>query len=191
MKIGRVQVNHLMDSSLTKRASTEVTEIPDLAAVLDLVRAGMDDAAGQLRRILTPGVRFLMRRRLGRDSVDRETQSVLEAAIHIAQTDHSMRPENLASMVRGLIEVYCAEQGRASGTVESWENIEPSDVAVAGRILGRMSAIEREALRRCYVLGEAPESFLETLRLTPQEFRTARARARAEYRSWKARAHVA
>ncbi len=179
-----------MDPSSKNHGPTVTAEAPDLAALLDLIRAGQAEAAAQLHGILSPGVLFLMRRRLDRDNVDRQAQAVLEAAIHSVQTDDSLRPEHLPSKIRQLIQRYCAEQGGSSGVTGGGASREPN-VEVAKRVLDGMSMCEREALRRCYVLGEAPESFLETLRLTPQEFRAIRARARAEFSSRKTKTHVA
>ena len=62
-------------------------------------------------------------------------------------------------MVRRLIQQQCP--GQTKPDTETGANAGPPKEVVEG-ILDGMSPVEREALRRCYVLGEAPESFLET-----------------------------
>ena len=91
-------------------------------------------------------------------------------------------------MVGRLIQQECLGQTRPAA--ETGVISGPQQRVVEG-ILDGMSPVEREALRRCYVLGEAPESFLESLRLSLHEFRAIRARARAEFSARKAKANVA
>ena len=165
---------------------TDVTR--DLPELVGLIRAGHAGAAQQLRRILFAGVQFLLRRRLGRDDLDSETQCLLEVAIHAIQTDVSLEPEGVPRMVRRLIQQQCPEQIKPGAEAGAGAGLQQS---VVEGILDGMSTVEREALRRCYVLGEAPESFLETLALTPREFLAIRARARAEFCSRKAKTNVA
>jgi len=163
-------------------------QAPDFAELLGLIRAGHAGAVRQLHRFLSPGVRFLLQRRLGRNDVDREAQSVLDAAIHTILTDISVQAGEVPRMVRRLIQQECL--GQTKPAAETGASAGPQQRVVEG-ILDGMSPVEREALRRCYVLGEAPESFLETLRLTPHEFRAIRGRARAEFSSRKAKTNVA
>jgi hypothetical protein len=89
-------------------------------------------------------------------------------------------------MVRRLIQQRYPAQTRPAAEAGAWQG----QTVVEG-LLDGMSSIEREALRRCYVLGEAPHSFLRRLSLTPHEFDAIRARARAEFSSRKAKANVA
>ena len=177
-----------MDLGPQNRALFETDEAHDMAELVGLICAGYGGAAQQMRRILSPGVQFLLRRRLGRDDVDREVQSVLDAAIRTIQTDISVQANEVPRMVCRLIQQKCL--GQTKPAAETVASAGPQQRVVEG-ILDGMSPIEREALRRCYVLGEAPESFLETLRLTPHEFRAIRGRARAEFSSRKAKTNVA
>ncbi len=182
-------LNRALMMNFGQRTRTPIPpEATDFAELLRLIRSGHGGAANQLRRVLTPGVRFLLRRRLGRNDVDREARTVLDRAIQAIQADVAVRQDGVPRMVRALIQQQCtAEAGPASQTAAG---MGPTAAVQAG-LLDGMSPVEREALRRCYVLGEAPESFLTTLKLTPQEFRAIRARARAEFSSRKAQANVA
>ena len=174
-----------MDLGPQDRAPIVTHEVPDLAELVGLIHAG---ATQQLHRIISPGVRFLLRRRLGRNDVDREAESVLETAIRTIQTDTSVPADGVPQMVRRLIQQQCPRQPKPA--TEPGDGAGPSQKVVEG-ILDGMSPVEREALRRCYVLGEAPETFLETLRLTLREFRAIQVRARAEFSSRKAKSNVA
>jgi hypothetical protein len=177
-----------MDLGPQDRASIVTHEVPDLAELVGLVRAGHTGAAKQLHRILSPGVRFLLQRRLDWNNVDCEAESVLEAAIRTIQTDTSLPADGVPQMVRRLIQQQCP--GQHNPATETGDGAGPTQKVVEG-ILDGMSPVEREALRRCYVLGEAPETFLETLSLTLREFRAIQVRARAEFSSRKAKTNVA
>src|SRR6476646_4174118 len=176
-----------MDLGPQDRAPIVTQEVPDLAELVGLIHSGHAGAAQQLHRILSPGVRFLLRRRLGRNDVDREAESVLETAIRTIQTDTSVPADGVPQMVRRLIQQQCPRQPKPA--TDPGDGAGPSQKVVEG-ILDGMSPVEREALRRCYVLGEAPETFLETLRLTLREFRAIQVRARAEFSSRNAKTNV-
>jgi hypothetical protein len=177
-----------MDFGQKNRAPIVTHEVPDLAELVSLIHTGHAAAAQQLHRILSTGVRFLLQRRLGRIDVDREAESVLETAIRTIQNDISVRADGVPQMVRRLIQQQCP--GQTKSAIETGATGGPWQEVVEG-ILDGMSPVEREALRRCYVLGEAPETFLDTLRLTLREFHAIRVRARAEFSSRKAKTNVA
>jgi hypothetical protein len=177
-----------MDLGPQNHAPIVIHEVPDLAELVGLIHAGHAGAAQQLQRILSTGVRFLLQRRLGRNDVDREAESVLEAAIRTIQADISVPADGVPQMVRRLIQQQCP--GQPKPVTETGDGAGQSQKVVEG-ILDGMSPVEREALRRWYVLGDAPETFLETLRLTLREFRAIRVRARAEFSSRKAKTNVA
>jgi hypothetical protein len=152
-----------------------VEESTPLKKILDLARAGDDTAAAEWMRTFLPGACFLIRRRLGKADVEEEARSVLEKAIVAVQADASVTAEQLPGMIRGLIcQRFPAEAG-------STECSDPERIQAAKKVLNKMLPVERDALRRCYVLGEAPESFLSGLRLTIDEFRAIQTRARAEF----------
>ena len=101
-----------MDFVPQDRVPIATDEAPDSAELLRLIRAGHAGATRQLHRILTPGVRFLLRRRLDRYDVAREAQCVLEATIHTIETDVSVRPDGVPPTVRRLIQQQCTGHSR-------------------------------------------------------------------------------
>ncbi|MBZ5594448.1 MAG: hypothetical protein LAP39_19575 [Acidobacteriia bacterium] len=146
-----------------------------LKRVLALVRASDENALAEWMQAFLPGACFLIRRRLGKADVEREARSVLETALAATQADVSVTAEQLPGMVRQLIyQQFPAETSPAECT-------DATRVKAAKRALSKLSPVERDALRRCYVLGEAPEAFLSGLKLTIDEFRDIQTRARAEF----------
>jgi hypothetical protein len=142
-------------------------------------------ATAELRQGFSPGVRFLIQRRLNRSDVGPEAKSVLDAAIDAVRADGSLRAENLPGLVRKLIhERFLTPAGPMESPIAGSHATASRSAEV---VLGGLSAVERDALRRCYVLGEPPESFLEGLKLTLEEFRALRSKARAEFHARQAK----
>lgn len=151
-----------------------------LAELVDAIRAGDSGAIEELHHIVGAGVRFLLEQRVGDGDIDQHARSVLDAAVRAIQEDHPLAVVgHVARLVRQLIVRRFPVRLR-----ESQEN--QSGTKVAEGILRGMSPVERDALRRCYVLGEAPESFLQDLKLTRDQFQALQSRARAEFSAKRA-----
>jgi DNA-directed RNA polymerase specialized sigma24 family protein len=148
----------------------------DLTKMIDPIRSGDRSAPADWLQTFLPGTCFLIRRRLGKPDVDAEARSVLAAALLEVRADATVMPDQIPGLIRRLI---CQRYpGKPSEYAGSSNTARTKD---AERILNRMSPVERDALRRCYVLGEAPELILSGLKLTVEEFRKIRSRARAEF----------
>jgi len=154
--------------------------VPDEAYLTELaneMRAGIADAEAELRGILYPGVCFLLQRRGARD-VEGKARRVLGEAMRRIQEDNSLNGNNLASTVRRVLQQIVSEAPNGTGTAGKSDL--PS-VEAARKVLEALSPVERDALRRCYILGEPSETILDNLRLTYEEFRAIRLRARTEF----------
>jgi|SRR5579871_427392 len=156
-------------------------DVPDEARLAELVksvREGAPDAKNGLHEIFYRGACFLARRRAGHSDVDAEVQLVLDKVVLRICDDHSIDGSSLPSLVRRTL----AESIPAKMQPGRNDSDRPS-VNVATGILKSLSPVEQDALKRCYVEGQAPESFLDTIRMTPDQFRAIRAKARTEFRT--------
>ena len=160
------------------RASAPVPDEACLAELVKSIRAGVADAHVELRRIFYPGACFLIRRRLGRQLVDSHVQSVLDAVSRRIREDISIDGRSLPGLVRQTI-ALCVPTSPAPKLTKNGAD-QPA-LMIAAEILQSLSPVERDALRRCYVQGEPPDTFLNTLRMTRDEFRALRLRARNEF----------
>jgi hypothetical protein len=155
--------------------------VPDEACLTELVKSirdGVADANVELRRVFYRGACFLMQRRLGRHDVDSDVEPVLDAVCLKIREDNSIDGRNLPGLIRQML----ARSIPASTPANISKNgADRPAVTIAAGILKSMSPVERDALRRCYVLGEPPESVLKSLKLTPDQFRAIRLRARTEF----------
>jgi hypothetical protein len=142
------------------------------------IRDGMPGATAEFRRIFLPGSSFLIRRRLGEGDIQEHAHSVLEAAMDSIREDKSIESKDLPGLIRRLIVQRFPAGRKVSAAPDGADRIA---VEAAKAALETMSPVERDALRRCYVLGEPPESFLDSLKLTPDQFREVRIRARTQF----------
>ncbi len=167
-----------MNTGRKSRVSTPPPDEQHLAELVNAVRAGDQDAASELRHLLYPGTRFLIQRRLGRVDVEQHVAEVLDTAIRSLADDHSADGGNVTALVRRLIGERLPTTQRKPAT-----RAIPEDTAVASAkgVLKGLSPLERDALRRCYVLQQPLESFLQSLKLTPDQFRAIRSKARTEF----------
>ncbi len=153
---------------------------PNQARLGELIQDIRNDAAGaiaEFRRIFLPGCSFLIRRRLGESDVQEGAQSTLDAAIGQIREDKSIEGKDLPALIRKLIaQRFAAVRDLAARNGAGQIALEAAKATLEG-----MSPVERDALRRCYVLGESPESFLKSLKLTPDQFREIRIRARTQF----------
>jgi len=173
-----------MSSIRKDRTPSRPADAAGLAALVDRIRAG-DHAAGEaLRGILAPGVRFLLRQRLEGTDIDHESGLLLDAAIREIESDLTLRGADVLRMVRRRIHQRSGRQS-AGTELSPVSRAQGPEIRVAQDILGRMSVLERDALRRCYVLRQRPETFLQGLELSPEQFRAIQSRARAEFNSSK------
>lgn len=171
-------------SSMRKDRTAQPAESTGLGALMDRIRVGDREAAEVLRGILAPGVRFLLRQRLESGDIDYESAVLIDAAIAEIQSDLSLAAADVLSMVRRRIQ---QRSGRKSAGTElsPATGAQDPEVRLAQDILGRLSTVERDALRRCYVLCQRPEIFLQGLHMSPEQFRAVQSRARAEFNSRK------
>jgi DNA-directed RNA polymerase specialized sigma24 family protein len=156
-------------------------DLADLKKILEPIRSGDGNAPADWLRTFLPGTCFLIRRRLGKPDVEAEARSVLDEALREFQSDSSVTAEQVPGFIRHLI---CQRYPAKSSEYTASSDARAKD---AERILNKMSSVERDALRRCYVLGEAPELILSGLQLTLEELRKIQSRARAEFRRAKAK----
>jgi len=148
-----------------------------LGELVNSVRAGDQDADDALRRLFYPGARFLIQRRLGTGHVKLQVTELLDFAVRTIREDAAVEGGNVAALVRQLI----AQRFPATNKGSPQAIPKAGAVALAKGVLEHLSPVEQDALRRCYVLRQPPESILEALKLTPDQLRAIRSKARTEF----------
>jgi hypothetical protein len=167
-----------MKSRLKTRVSTPIPDERHLAEMVSAVRAGNEDAAGELGRVFYPGARFLIQRRSGSVNVEQQVAEVLDLVVRTIRADPSVEGAGVTTLIRRVIVQRFPTTPKRPVTPATAKD---GAVALAKGVLEGLSPVERDALRRCYVLRQSPESFLKALKLTPDQFRAIRSKARTEF----------
>jgi DNA-directed RNA polymerase specialized sigma24 family protein len=151
--------------------------LPDEGGLAELVRRvqiGDQAAIRDLHSQFATGIEFLLRRKLRKSSVSAEVSSVLEAAVQeiqrssavnlrrvVAQTIHRLFPQLTADIAADVAN--------------------PSRERVAHSLLAERSPLERDILRRYYLLRESAANIRSRLRVSSGTIEKTIARARADF----------
>jgi hypothetical protein len=142
-------------------------------------------AMSELERIFNRGIRFLLVRKGVRD-VDAGVRWVLDAVVRRARAGEVKTAEEIPALVRMAVHDYAratatAEQA-ALVTCRDAAHASNSEVQRALRGLLKLSAGDREAVIRFYLLEQPAEKICSDLHLTESEFVALRANVRAQVR---------
>jgi hypothetical protein len=171
-----------MDPGQKETVSPAAAADVDLDEIVDLIRAADPSGLKHLHRIFSPGIRFLIKRRLDSPDVEKETRTILEMAVQEICVDLSLEGGAVAKLVRGLVLKRCEGESRTQVEAKASPTSPAAiSVQVAERVIEHLTPLERDALRRCYVLGEAPDAILKKLALSPEQLKAIQSRARAEF----------
>ena len=151
--------------------------LPDEGGLAELVRriqAGDQTAIQDLHSQFATGIEFLLRRRLCRSSVSVEVASVIEAAVQDIQASSTVNPGRVvAQAMRRLFPVVVADID--SGLAD------PSRERVAHSVLAERPPLERDILRRYYLLRESTATIRRRLRVSSGIIEKTIASARADF----------
>ncbi|HVX67482.1 MAG TPA: hypothetical protein VHA11_12805 [Bryobacteraceae bacterium] len=140
------------------------------------IQAGDDSSAGELGRLLEPGVRFFIARSLASVPVDEIARDVVLRVIRAIRDGELRDPERLLGYVRGVVQLRICGAGLGHRR-PARRDIEDGRMAGA---LSRLSGREREILKRFYVMGQAEDQILAEMSLSSTEFRQIKSAIRAE-----------
>jgi DNA-directed RNA polymerase specialized sigma24 family protein len=147
----------------------------------DLVRRiqiGDQTAIQAFHSMFSPGIEFLLRRKLEKSPVAAEVARVLKAAVQEIEAASQAQVINLSHLVTRTMQRLCPP---ARHGVESRTADETTD-SLANSVLAERTPLEQDILRRYYVLGESPEKIRTHLRVSSRTIQQTIARARADFR---------
>jgi hypothetical protein len=162
------------------KRTTATTQVEVLEELMNAIRRGDQRALEEFHRTISPGVRFLLERRLGKGHADETMGVVIETVVREIRADVSLQPGALLSFVQTKIhqEADSRRNEREAGKPGAQP---PGGLRIAQGVLDRMSPLEQDALRRCYVAREPADKIMARLSLTPDQFLALKLRARAEF----------
>ena len=161
--------------------ATPVDSMGELESVNQRLSSGDDSAIADLIRILERGVHFFLRRANGSKSSDRHNQeTVMRIVLSTAERAQRGQYPNASAMCSHvLIAVRAACAAKASRVVSIKREVFAEQPAANREIcLDSLTEIEREAVRRYYLLRQEPEEICKDLCLERQHLDSTFARLR-------------
>ncbi len=151
----------------------------DLEKLVRAIRADDPSARTDLHALLDNGIRFFLVRSLGR-AAEAEAPSVFRAILAAIERGELQDPNALAGFALGIVKNYVRVRG-AESLAPAACGATPESRAAMDAVLEGMSRRDREVLVRFYAYGQAPARIMREMLVTPDQFQTVRAQARARF----------
>lgn len=148
----------------------------DWVELVARIRAGDEEAELRVADIFQSGIRFFLGRALGQHKLERREREVLSLVIKSIRETSADNPNHLASHVLTILHQYISSQTTAGPhlVIESESRVNVNDMATIQELVGKVSAVDREALRRYYVDKETSEQVCQALGITSAKFQALR-----------------
>ena len=189
------------DSASGVVAPTDSAQRTQWGHIVRQIQAGEPEGQALLFQGFERGLRYFIWRR----GLAAETEDILSEVflmvVKAIQGDQVHHPENLPGFVRTVAQRCIAQhvaeaihkrQHQVSG--DAWLEVpdecdSPEDGAIAGerreiakKVLGSLSARDREVLRRFYLQGQTAGQICEEMALSETQFRLLKSRAKEKFR---------
>lgn len=149
-----------------------------LTELVRRIQIGDRTAIHAFHSMFSPGIEFLLRRKLEKPNVAAEAARVLQAAVQEIEAASPDQSVNLSHLVARTIQRLCPPAKRS---VES-RTADATQESLANSVLAARTPLEQDILRRYYVLGESPDKITAHLLVSSQIVEQTIASARAAFR---------
>lgn len=141
------------------------------------IRIGDQNANNDLRLMVTAGVEFLLRHKLGQIDVSAEAATVIQATVRAVEAFGPSESVNLPRVIVGII------QAQFPSSVAAIETASPDSSAIgtAQSVLAEMTPLERRILNEYYALGATQDAIQRRLHVGSQIIKRTLAKARATF----------
>jgi RNA polymerase sigma-70 factor (ECF subfamily) len=167
-------------------------------AIVEQIRRGDNAGMEKLYRVFEKGVRFYFLRQLGIQEVDDKVHETFLIVVHAIRNGDLRDAERLMGFVRTVVRRLCAagvnqiiqnrREGQELGTLapiaDQQRNPEQriafdETVELMLGVLNELSLRDRDILTRYYLHEETQEQICEAMKLTHNQFRLLKSRAKA------------
>lgn len=181
--------------------SSSTDSIMKLTTLLGQVTSGSSGAADELTRLLLPGLKIIIRRRLNTQDVDDVVHDTLVDVFAAVRDGVLRNPEALPVFARAIAVRKCAgcvnrlvaersripqltsdlEKAAAAHLDPETQALNSEKTALARAVLAELDERDQEILRRFYFHEQRPEQICLEMRLSPTQFRLTKSRAKARF----------
>jgi RNA polymerase sigma-70 factor, ECF subfamily len=176
-------------------------KVPDWTALVNRIRKDDSAAMAELYNIFAKGIRYFLLRNLGPDELDDKVHDCFVIVTQAIRSGDLREPERLMGYVRTVVKrqiaasIDIAVQQRRNRvdfehsmfTLSDWrEDPERNVIAmqraeIARRVLNCVSRRDRDILNRFYVLEQTQEQICAEMKLSYNQFRLLKSRAKARF----------
>lgn len=170
------------------------------AALVDRVKAADDAALEELYKLFSKGIRYYLCRQLGPQDLDDKVHDTFLIVVQAIQRGDLREPERLMGFVRTIVRRQVAAHidqavhdrrdlaDLDTGIAVSDRRQNPEETAIQkqreelmDKVLGNISARDREILTRFYLQEQTQEQICDQMQLTETQFRLLKSRAKARF----------
>jgi RNA polymerase sigma-70 factor (ECF subfamily) len=171
-----------------------------LAALVERIRAGEEQALAELYAIFSKGIRFQLCRQLGPQELDDKVHDTFLIVVEAIRRGNLREPERLMGFVHTIVRRQVAgyiesavNRRRNQADLEAAapvadERSSPEAQAIARQkielmkqVLCEISSRDREILTRFYINEQSQEQICREMKLTETQFRLLKSRAKARF----------
>jgi len=173
---------------------------PCWAVLVQRIRNGEPSAMEELYRVFSKGIRFFLCRQLGPQDLDDKVHDIFMIITESIQNGELREPERLMGYVRTVVRrqvaahIEVAVHARRNQTDLEYGDalsdhhanpernlIDRQNTQLARRILNSLNERDREVLVRFYLEEQRPTQICREMKLTENQFRLIKSRAKARF----------
>lgn len=190
----------MTEADCTNTASSSRGSVPDWQELVELIRAGDPAGMEQLYAVFSRGVRFYLCRQLGPQELEDKVHDTFLIVLQAIQRGELREPQRLLGFVRTIVrrqvaayidhivhvrkvqaDVECGLYVTDQRSNPEADAISRQEVDIMVQVLHGISSRDREILTRFYLLGHDQGQICREMRLTDNQFRLLKSRAKARF----------
>ncbi len=152
-----------------------------ISDILERIKNRDEEAIAELFRMISSGLKLLIRRRLGPEGAEDRTRETFRAVVEGIQSGGLSDPDCLSAFVRETLQRQLASRNQAAPAQAETSRLAAGSVVAMREVLESLPEQERDALTRFFVLEQPAERVMSELGLSEAGFRAMKARAKVRF----------
>jgi len=156
-------------SLYTSACTVDISPDFEIPRIIQRIRQPDESGAADLRRLISPGLRLLLARRVGSNDADRMAEALVARIVSAIRAGGLGEPEHLLGFVRSAVN----ETRRETGEIDEIEQHGPLRDAMA-----ELAPRDRDVLKRFYLERQSEDDIYRETGVELAEIRRIRSRVR-------------